>query len=143
MGAEGIAGEARGRRGEVGMCAAIFADDGIATGGLTETDAKKQGRKYNIGKFPFSVSGRAMAVDMTDGFVKVLTDPDNDDKTLGVTIVGPEAADLICECALAMEMHAFAQDVALTVHPHPTLGEGVMEAFKHALGEAVHVMNKK
>ncbi len=141
--AEVIAGHAGAMMDVVAMPAAIFTHPEIATVGLTETDAKKQGRKYNVGKFPFSVSGRAMAVDMTDGFVKVLTDPDNDDKTLGVTIVGPEAADLICECALAMEMHAFAQDVALTVHPHPTLGEGVMEAFKHALGEAVHVMNKK
>ena len=62
---------------------------------------------------------------------------------LGVTIVGPEAADMISEAALALEMHAFAEDVALTVHPHPTLGEGVMEAFKVALGEAVHVVQKR
>ena len=62
--------------------------------------------------------------------------------TLGVAIVGPEASDLISESALALEMCAFAEDVALTVHPHPTLGEGVMEAFKHALGEAIHIMNR-
>ena len=61
---------------------------------------------------------------------------------LGVGIVGPEAADLISEAALGLEMGAFAEDVALTMHPHPTLGEGMMEAFKHALGEAVHVMNR-
>ncbi len=111
--------------------------------GQIGSEARRKGGKKDMGNGGCSVEGRGMAVDMTEGLVKVLTDPDNDEKTLGVTIVGPEAADLICECALAMEMHAFAQDVALTVHPHPTLGEGVMEAFKHALGEAVHVMNKK
>jgi dihydrolipoamide dehydrogenase len=61
---------------------------------------------------------------------------------LGVGIVGPEAADLISETSLALEMGAYGEDVALTVHPHPTLGEGVMESFKHALGEAIHVLNK-
>ena len=63
-------------------------------------------------------------------------------KALGVGIVGPEASDLISEAALGVEMCAFAEDIALTIHPHPTLGEGMMEAFKHALGEAVHVLNK-
>ncbi len=141
--AEVIAGHKGAKLDIVGMPAAIFTEPEIATVGLTETEAKKQGRKYAVGKFPFAASGRAMAVDSTDGFIKVLTDPDDDHKVLGVTIVGPEAADLISEGALALEMHAYAEDVALTVHPHPTLGEGVMEAFKHALGEAIHVMNKK
>jgi len=67
---------------------------------------------------------------------------ESDHQLLGVAIVGPEASDLISESALALEMCAFAEDVALTVHPHPTLGEGVMEAFKHALGEAIHIMNR-
>ena len=125
------------------MPAAIFTDPEIATVGLTETQAKAEGKKVNIGKFPLSVSGRAMALDETDGFIKVLTDPENDDKVLGVGIVGPEASDLISESALAIEMHAFAEDVALTVHPHPTISEGVMEAFKHALGEAVHIPNRR
>ncbi len=123
------------------MPAAIFTDPEIATVGLTETEAKKQGRKVRVGKFPFSVSGRAMAVAETDGFVKVIID-EADHQVLGVAIVGPEAADLISEASLGIEMGAFAEDVSLTVHPHPTLGEGVMEAFKHALGEAVHIMNK-
>ena len=141
--AEIIAGHKGAMLDVVAMPAAIFTEPEIATVGLTETEAKKQGRKVNVAKFPFAALGRAMAVDSTDGFIKVLTDPENDDKVLGVTIVGPEAADLISEGALAMEMHAFAEDVALTVHPHPTLGEGVMEAFKAALGEAVHIMNRK
>jgi dihydrolipoamide dehydrogenase len=124
------------------MPAAIFTDPEIATVGLTETEAKDQGKKVKIGKFPFAASGRAMAVSETDGFIKVLID-EEDNQLLGVAIVGPEASDLISESALALEMCAFAEDVALTVHPHPTLGEGVMEAFKHALGEAVHVMNRR
>ncbi len=124
-----------------GMPAAIFTDPEIATVGLTETEAKAQGRKVKIGKFPFAASGRAMAVRETDGFIKTIIDAE-DHQVLGVGIVGPEASDLISESALALEMCAFAEDVALTIHPHPTLGEGVMEAFKAALGEAVHMMNR-
>jgi dihydrolipoamide dehydrogenase len=124
-----------------GMPAAIFTDPEIATVGLSEAEAKAEGKKVKIGKFPFAASGRAMAVSETDGFIKVIID-EADHQLLGVAIVGPEASDLISESALALEMCAFAEDVALTVHPHPTLGEGVMEAFKHALGEAVHIMTR-
>ncbi len=139
--AEVIAGH-KSARDYRGMPAAIFTDPEIATVGLSEAEAKAQGKKVKIGKFPFSASGRAMAVSETDGFIKVIID-EGDHQLLGVGIVGPEASDLIGESALALEMCAFAEDVALTVHPHPTLGEGVMEAFKHALGEAVHVMNRR
>ena len=138
--AEVIAGHKAGRDYR-GMPAAIFTDPEIATVGMTENQAKAQGKKVKVGKFPFSASGRAMAVSETDGFIKVIVD-EADHQLLGVAIVGPEASDLISESALAIEMCAFAEDVALTVHPHPTLGEGVMEAFKHALGEAVHIMNR-
>ncbi|KPK54660.1 MAG: dihydrolipoamide dehydrogenase [Myxococcales bacterium SG8_38_1] len=139
--AEVIAGH-KSARDYRGMPAAIFTDPEIATVGITETEAKAQGKKVKIGKFPFAASGRAMAVSETDGFIKVIID-EADNQLLGVAIVGPEASDLISESALALEMCAFAEDVALTVHPHPTLGEGVMEAFKHALGEAVHIMNRR
>jgi dihydrolipoamide dehydrogenase len=74
--------------------------------------------------------------------VKILTDA-ADDRVVGVHIVGPEASDLINEAALAIEMGAFAEDIALTIHPHPTLGEAVMEAAKHALGEAIHIGNTR
>jgi dihydrolipoamide dehydrogenase len=124
------------------MPAAIFTEPEIATVGMSETQAEREGRKITIGKFPFAASGRAMAVDSTDGFVKTIIDAE-DHQVLGVAIVGPEASDLISEASLAIEMGAFAEDVSLTVHPHPTLGESVMESFKHAVGEAVHVMNKK
>lgn len=138
--AEVIAGH-KSARDYRGMPAVVFTDPEIATVGLTETEAESQGKKVKIGKFPFSASGRAMAVSETDGFIKVIID-EEDNQVLGVAIVGPEASDLISESALAIEMCAFAEDVALTIHPHPTLGEGVMEAFKSALGEAIHIMNR-
>lgn len=123
------------------MPAAIFTEPEVATVGLSERQVKESGREYKIGKFPFSALGRAMAVSSTDGFIKVVVDKKTNE-FLGMGIVGPEAADLISEGALALEMAAFAEDIAGTIHPHPTLGEGVMEAFKHALGEAIHIANK-
>jgi dihydrolipoamide dehydrogenase len=138
--AEIIAGHKAARDWRV-MPAAIFTDPEIATAGLREKEAKAQGREIKIGKFPFSVSGRAMAVSETEGFIKTIIDAKTNE-VLGVGIVGPEASDLISEATLAIEMCAFAEDVGLTIHPHPTLGEGMMESFKHALGEAVHIMNK-
>jgi len=120
----------------------VFTEPEIASSGLTVEEAEAKGLKTNIGKFPFAVSGRAMAIGETQGFVKIVTDA-KDDRVLGVHIVGPEASDLINEAALAIEMGAFAEDIALTIHPHPTLGEAVMEAAKHALGEAIHIGNTR
>jgi dihydrolipoamide dehydrogenase len=126
----------------VAIPAAIFTDPEIAIVGLGEDQAKEQGRDVRIGKFPFSLLGRAMAVSETDGFVKVVADK-NTHELLGVHIVGPEATDLISEGTLALEMHAFLEDVGLTVHPHPTLGEGMMEASLHGLGQAIHIVNRQ
>jgi dihydrolipoamide dehydrogenase len=126
----------------VAIPSAIFTDPEIATVGLSEQQAKEKGIEVRIGKFPFSVLGRAMAVNETDGFFKVVADKKTKE-LLGVHIVGPEATDLISEGALALEMHAFLEDVGLTIHPHPTLGEGMMEASLHALGQAIHVMNRE
>jgi dihydrolipoamide dehydrogenase len=123
------------------MPAAIFTEPEIATVGLSEKEAAAQGRKVRVGKFPFSVSGRAMAVSQTEGFIKSIVDAETHE-VLGVGIVGPEASDLISEAALAIEMCAYAEDVGLTIHPHPTLGEAMMESFKHALGEAIHIANR-
>ena len=125
----------------VAMVSAIFTDPEIATVGLGEQQAKEQGREIRVGKFPFAALGRAMAVHETDGFIKVVADKATHE-ILGVHIVGPSATDLISEGALALEMHAFLEDVALTVHPHPTLGEGLMEASQNALGHAIHVINR-
>ncbi len=139
---EAIAGKASVRDWRA-MPAAIFTDPEVATVGLSETKAREQGRKVLVGKFPFSASGRAMAVTETDGFVKVIADAEGDHEILGIGIVGPEASDLISEGALAIEMCAFVEDVGLTVHPHPTLGETMMEAAKAALGEAIHIPNRR
>lgn len=120
----------------------VFTEPEIASAGLGEEEAKQAGYAIEIGKFPFSVSGRAMAIDETSGFVKVIIDK-ADNRVLGIHVVGPEASDLISEGALAIEMGAYAEDIALTVHPHPTLGEAVMEAAKHAIGEAIHIGNRR
>jgi dihydrolipoamide dehydrogenase len=123
------------------MPAATFTDPEIATVGLSEREAKEKGIKYKLGKFPFAVSGRAMAVRETAGFIKTIVDAEKN-LVLGVGIVGPEASDLIAEATLAIEMGAYAEDVALTIHAHPTLSEAMNESFKHALKEAVHILNK-
>jgi dihydrolipoamide dehydrogenase len=123
------------------MPSAIFTDPEIATVGISEREAKEKGIAVKIGKFPFSALGRAMAMNETAGFVKTIVDAEQH-QVLGVAVVGPDASDLISEAALAVEMCAYAEDVALTIHPHPTLSEGMNESFKHALKEAVHIMNK-
>lgn len=127
------------RRDWYALPAAIFTDPEIAVVGIGEEEAKRRGLAVKVGKFPFSASGRALSLGETDGFVKVIAD---EDRVLGVGIVGPEASELVGEAAFGMEMVAAAEDHALTIHAHPTLSEGVMEAFKHALGEAVHIMNR-
>ena len=125
----------------VAIPAAIFTDPEIAVAGLTEAQAKEKGIEVRVGKFPFSALGRAMAVNETEGFFKVVADKKTNE-LLGVHIVGPEASDLISEGALALEMHAFLEDIGLTIHPHPTLGEGMMEASMAGLGHAIHILNR-
>ena len=120
----------------------VFTDPEIAQVGLTEAQAKADGREISVGKFPFSVLGRAMSIRETDGFVKVIRDTKTD-VVLGITICGPSASDLISEAVLAMEMGATATDLALSVHPHPTLGEALMEASAGAIGQAIHMLNRK
>ena len=109
--------------------------------GITADEAEKPGRKVKIGKFPFAALGRAIANADTDGFVKVVVDAETDE-VLGIHVVGNGAADLIAEAALAIEMGALADDIGLTIHPHPTLPEAIMEACKASLGEAVHIQNR-
>lgn len=120
---------------------AIFTDPEIASAGMTAEQAKEKGFEVKIGKMPFAASGRAMAVRETDGFVKTIIDAKSH-QLLGVHIVGPSASDLISEGALALEMAAFAEDMALTIHPHPTLGESVMISAAHSLGQAIDILNK-
>jgi dihydrolipoamide dehydrogenase len=122
--------------------AVVFTDPEIASAGLTEAEAKAAGHtKLKIGKYPFSVLGRALSVNDTDGFAKVIADAQTEE-VLGIHVVGGGAAEMISEAALAIEMGAVLHDIGLTVHPHPTLPEAIMEAAKHALGEAIHLVNK-
>ena len=122
--------------------AVVFTDPEIASVGLTEDEAKANGHtELKVGKFPFAALGRALSVNDSDGFAKIVADAKTQE-VLGVHIVGNGASDLISEAALAIEMGAVIKDLQLTIHPHPTLSEAIMEAAAAALGEAVHVMNK-
>jgi dihydrolipoamide dehydrogenase len=116
---------------------AIFTDPEISGVGLTEKQAVEAGYQVKRSRFPFSALGRAIAAGETDGFVRIISDATTR-VVLGVQIVGPEASDLISEAALAIEMGATTEDLALTIHPHPTLPEGIMEAAESAVGRPIH-----
>jgi dihydrolipoamide dehydrogenase len=122
--------------------AVVFTDPEIAWAGLTEADAEKQGIKIEVARFPWGASGRAIAIDRVDGMTKLLIDPATE-RVLGVGIVGSGAGELIAEGVLAIEMGATASDVKLTIHPHPTLTETVMEAAEQFFGQATHVYKPK
>ena len=138
--AEIIAGKAAAKE-WVTVPGIVFTDPEIAAAGLTEDQAKQQGYEIKVGRFPFAALGRAMSLGETDGFCKVVSDKATD-RVLGIHICGPNASDLISEAALALEMGATTEDLALTIHPHPTLGEALMEASAAALGHAIHVTNR-
>jgi dihydrolipoamide dehydrogenase len=124
------------------MPAVVFTDPEIASTGMTEEQAREAGHtELKVGKFPFAALGRALSVNDTEGFAKVIADA-RTDEILGVHVVGNGASDLISEAALGIEMGAVLHDLALTVHPHPTLSESVREAAAAALGEAVHIVNR-
>jgi len=126
----------------IAMPAVIFTDPEIATVGLTEAEAKQKGLNISVGIFPFAANGRALSVQEPDGIVKMIGDAKTG-RLLGVHIVGAEASNLISECALAIEMGASVEDIALTVHPHPTLPETLMEAADTALGHPIHIFQRK
>jgi dihydrolipoamide dehydrogenase len=121
--------------------AVVFTEPEVSSVGLSEAEAKEKGHSVSIGKYPFAGLGRAMTTGETEGFVRVVIDQDTRE-LLGVQMVGPEASDLIAEAALAIEMGAYADDVGLTIHAHPTLAEAFMEATKSAMGEAIHLINR-
>jgi dihydrolipoamide dehydrogenase len=110
----------------------------IASVGVTEEEAKQSGAEFRVGKFPFSATGRARAMGETDGFVKVIADAKTD-RVLGLHILGPRASDLIAEAALAIEFESSAEDIARTVHAHPTLPEAIKEAALGVAGMAIHI----
>jgi dihydrolipoamide dehydrogenase len=119
----------------------IFTDPEIAYAGLTAEQAKEKGIAVRVGKVPFAALARANAVGEPEGFFKIISD-EKTHEIVGIHIVGVEASNLVSEGVLALEMHAFLEDVAMSIHPHPTLGEGMMEVAMHALGQAVHIMNR-
>ena len=122
--------------------AVVFTDPEVAWCGLTETEAKKQGRKVEVAKFPWAALGRALAIDRPDGMTKLLIDPDTE-RILGVGIVGAGAGELIAEGVLAVEMAALATDLTLSIHPHPTLSETLMEAAEVFFGQSTHIYKPK
>jgi dihydrolipoamide dehydrogenase len=117
--------------------AVVFTDPEIAWAGLTETEAAREGRPIRVAKFPWQASGRATTLQRNDGLTKIIADPDTD-QVLGVGIVGPGAGELISEGALAIEMGALASDIEMTIHPHPTLGETIMESAEIIFGSSTH-----
>jgi len=121
--------------------AVIFTSPEMSSVGLTEDQCKEKGLNYRTGQFPFAASGRAMTLQETDGFVKIISDADTDE-VLGVHMVGPEVTELIAEAALAIEMGATVEDISRTIHAHPTLPESMMEAAEAVHGSAVHIFQK-
>jgi dihydrolipoyl dehydrogenase len=122
--------------------AVIFTDPEIAWAGLTETEARKKGRAVLAARFPWAASGRALTLGRQDGVTKILVDPETK-RVLGVGICGPGAGDLIAEGVLAIEMGATAEDLDLTIHPHPTLSETIMEAAAGIYGTSTHVFRPR
>jgi len=115
----------------------VFSDPELASAGLTAEKATKAGYSIKTTRFQFAALGRALSTGETDGFVKVVYGADNG-LVMGVQIVGPEASNLISEVALAIEMGATVEDIAQTIHPHPTLPEALMEASESAAGKPIH-----
>jgi len=122
--------------------AVVFTDPEVAWCGLTETEAKAQGRQVEIARFPWAALGRAVAIDRPDGVTKLVIEPGTE-RILGVGIVGSGAGELIAEGVLAVEMAANATDLKLTIHPHPTLSETLMEAAEVFFGQSTHVYKPK
>lgn len=138
--AEVIAGEPA-EMDPVAIPGVVYTSPELAWVGLTEEEAIAKGYKIKTGQFPFAASGRAMTLQSTDGFVKMVTE-EGTDLVLGVHIVGPHASDMLGEASLGLEMAATAGDIALTIHAHPTLGESVLEAAEAVHKQAIHIVNR-
>jgi dihydrolipoamide dehydrogenase len=122
--------------------AVVFTDPEIAWAGLTEEQAKAEGIQVEICKYPWAASGRAQALGRTEGFTKLLVDPETE-RVLGIGLVGINAGDLISEGVLAIEMGATVRDICETIHPHPTLSETVMNAAEVFFGTATEIYRPK
>ncbi|HUA15920.1 MAG TPA: dihydrolipoyl dehydrogenase [Verrucomicrobiae bacterium] len=122
--------------------AVVFTDPEVAWAGITETQAQKENREIKVAKFPWAASGRAVTLDRPEGMTKLIFDP-HTERVLGIGIVGVSAGEMIAEGVLAIEMAAQARDVALTIHPHPTLSETVMESAEVFFGTSTHIYRPK
>jgi dihydrolipoamide dehydrogenase len=127
---------------DVVIPAVVFTDPEVAWCGLTESEAKQKGIAIKVAKFPWSASGRALTHDRTDGVTKLIVDPETE-RVLGVGLCGHGAGELISEGVLAVEMGATVEDLALSVHPHPTLSETIMEAAEAYFGRATHTYTRR
>ncbi|MBD7936885.1 MULTISPECIES: dihydrolipoyl dehydrogenase [Cytobacillus] len=136
--AEAIAGEPS-EIDYLGIPAVVFSEPELATVGYSEAQAKEEGLEYTAAKFPFAANGRALALDSTDGYVKLITRKE-DGLVIGAQIAGANASDMIAELGLAIEAGMTAEDLAMTIHAHPTLGEITMEAAEVALGTPIHIV---
>ena len=121
----------------VAIPAVVFTDPELAWCGVTEEDAKEQGREVIVTRFPWAASGRAQSLARTEGVTKLIVEPKNQ-RVLGVGIVGPGAGEMIAEAVLAVEMGATARDLAESIHAHPTLSETLMEAAEGVIGQPTH-----
>ncbi|MCA8971346.1 MAG: dihydrolipoyl dehydrogenase [Planctomycetes bacterium] len=138
--AAAIAGDAGAAYDPAAIPLVVFTDPEIASVGLTEDEAREAGFDPVVGKFPFRASGRALSLGETDGWTKVVADRETD-KVLGVHMIGPEVTELIAEATLAIEMGATCEDIAMTIHAHPTLPESIMEAAEAVHKMAVHILS--
>ena len=140
--AEVIAGDKSAAFDPVAVPNCVYTDPEVATIGLSEEEAKAQGYELRIGKFPLAASGRARTMNESDGLLKLVGDAKSD-LLLGMHIVSPQAESLIGEGVIALEMGATLEDIGLSIHPHPTLTEGLMDAAEAAHGKAIHIVNPK
>jgi dihydrolipoamide dehydrogenase len=120
------------------MPSVVYTWPEIATVGLAEHEVKESGRKYKVGKFPFSANGRARTAGETTGFVKFIADAETDE-LLGAHMIGPNVSEMIQEAVLAFEYRGSSEDIGITVHSHPTLSEAVKEAALGVLGRSIHI----
>ena len=140
--AEAIAGDPSAAYDPIAVPNCVYTDPEVATVGLSEEEARAAGYELRIGKFPLAASGRARTMNESDGLIKLVGDAKTD-RLLGMHIVAPQAESLIGEGVIALEMGATLEDIGLSMHPHPTLTEGIMDAAEASHLKAIHVINPK
>src|SRR5690606_19924069 len=118
---------------------AVYTEPELATVGISAAAAKKSDRNLKISKFPLAGNGRALSLNQTEGFGRLITDQDNDNALVGAQIAGVGAPDIISEVGFAIKNGMNAEDISLTVHAHPTVAESIMDASELALGMPIHM----